>query len=239
MVCHQIIYLCSATRREKGWKRRYNLQTKTRQEKALNCKKWKSDDTSRSSSEKCLACKVVEKNAITLSEGVSTVTDVDLDNKNILPESDAIENSATSPRNKPSSAIEYSMDGCSCSANDTVGTQNEAEADDPECNGIVDSLSDDVVVLDEGSISEPSISVHKPKRLSEKDLDNPKPTKTRRPTSDPYFLSCQYSEKSFCGVQDYLPDGFYDAGRHQPFMQLNNYEKSVHANSREVILLDR
>ncbi|KAL0348906.1 UNVERIFIED_CONTAM: Serine/threonine-protein kinase fray1 [Sesamum angustifolium] len=38
---------------------------------------------------------------------------------------------------------------------------------------------------------------------------------------------------------DHLPDGFYDAGRDRPFMPLASYEKNLHVNSREVILLDR
>ncbi|KAL6571465.1 hypothetical protein OROHE_003108 [Orobanche hederae] len=60
-----------------------------------------------------------------------------------------------------------------------------------------------------------------------------------RSTNGPSYLSCQYSEKSFCGIADHLPDGFYDAGRDRPFRPLDSYEFFLHVYLREVILLDR
>ncbi|KAH6821620.1 Leucine-rich repeat protein kinase family protein [Perilla frutescens var. hirtella] len=217
-----------AARRAKGWKRRYNLQTKARQERLNNCRKWKGDVTSRSSLEKCTTCKVVEHHDDTLSEGLSAIVDAELDHKDLFP-AGKVNESVTSRVNEVITD-KRSMDGCSCSETDSVSSQS---------NAVLSSVSDAVEVHDEGSSSEVSNCVPKCKRHSEKDLDNPKPSKYRKPTSDPYFLSCQYSRISFCGAEDHLPDGFYDAGRDRPFMPLPSYEKNTQVHSREVILLDR
>lgn len=217
-----------AARRAKGWKRRYNLQTKARQERLNNCRKWKGDVTSRSSLEKCTTCRVVEHSDGALSEGLSAVVDAEVDCKDIFPAGETHESTITQVNEVTTD--ERSMDGCSCSATDSVSSRSSA---------VLGSVSDAIEVHDEGSSSEASNCALKCKRHSEKDLDNPKPSKYRKPTSDPYYLSCQYSRISFCGAQDCLPDGFYDAGRDRPFMPLPSYEKNTYVNSREVILLDR
>ncbi|KAL0376660.1 UNVERIFIED_CONTAM: Mitogen-activated protein kinase kinase kinase A [Sesamum calycinum] len=229
---------CLAARRAKGWKRRYNLKTKARQERLINCKKWKVDTSSRSSSEKCTTCSVSVKSDNAASQGLSVIADAELDNKDIFSEEKIHGNSLVTPRNVDFTAKNKSVDGCSCSEIDADGTQKDVEAEGLHSVG-VDSLSHAVEVLDEGSSSEASNYLLKSKRHSDKDLDNPKPTKYRRPTNDPSYLSRQYSEISFCGVMDHLPDGFYDAGRDRPFMPLASYEKNLYVNSREVILLDR
>ncbi|KAI4311294.1 hypothetical protein MLD38_036199 [Melastoma candidum] len=77
------------------------------------------------------------------------------------------------------------------------------------------------------------------KRHCDGNLDNPKPCKFRKPTDEALHLSRKYSDISICGVEDYLPDGFYDGGRDQHFMPLNSYEEKLHLDSREVILIDR
>ncbi|CAN6462951.1 unnamed protein product [Victoria cruziana] len=82
-------------------------------------------------------------------------------------------------------------------------------------------------------------STSKTKRHSDKALENPKPRKCQRPVDDSFSISCKYSKESFCGVNDYLPDGFYDAGRGRPFMPLENYDKGFCLHSREVIVVDR
>ncbi|KAK4381764.1 Serine/threonine-protein kinase fray1 [Sesamum angolense] len=229
---------CLAARRAKGWKRRYNLKTKARQERLINCKKWKVDTSSRSSFEKCTTCSVSVKSDNATSQGLSVIADAELDNKDIFSEEKIHGNSLVTPRNVDFTAKNKSVDGCSCSEIDADGTQKDVEAEGLHSVG-VDSLSHAVEVLDEGSSSEASNYLLKSKRHSDKDLDNPKPTKYRRPTNDPSYLSRQYSEISFCGVMDHLPDGFYDAGRDRPFMPLASYEKNLYVNSREVILLDR
>ncbi|KAL3649021.1 hypothetical protein CASFOL_005424 [Castilleja foliolosa] len=200
---------CLAARRAKSWKRRYILKTKARQERLNNSRKWKVDVTSGSSLKKCKTCRVTDNSNHTSSKAQSVIVDAELDSKDIF--------------------TEEATEECSCPATDSVRSQS---------NSVPASLSD-ADVLDEGSSSETSSCVVKSKRHSEKDLDYPKPTKSRRPSNDPSHLSRQYSEMSFCGVGDCLPDGFYDAGRDRPFMPLSNYEKNVYVSSREVILLDR
>lgn len=78
------------------------------------------------------------------------------------------------------------------------------------------------------------------KRHCDNNLDsNPKPTKCPRPVNEWSSLSCKYSNESFCSIDDHLPDGFYDAGRSRPFLSLQEYDRSLLFDSREVILLDR
>ncbi|KAL6581692.1 hypothetical protein OROMI_005706 [Orobanche minor] len=221
---------CLAARRAKGWKRRYISQTKARQERLNNCRKWKVDGRSRISLDKCMTCKVPDNSVHNSSEGLSVVVDAEPDNIGILPEREVCGKLPTSHGNDGFTSKGGSKDGCSCPVIDSVGSKS---------NSISCSHSSAVDVPDEDSSCEASNYVSKSKRHSEKDLDYPKPTKSRRPSSDPSRLSCQYSEISSCGVRDCLPDGFYDAGRDRPFMPLSSYEKNLYASSREVILLDR
>ncbi|PIN19191.1 Tyrosine kinase [Handroanthus impetiginosus] len=212
---------CLAARRAKGWKRRFNLQTKARQERLNNSRKWKVNVTSQ---------RLSDPSYETSSEGLSVVVDAELDNKDMFPEGELHGDLLIGPAKENLTAKKGSLDGCSFSEIDSAGSQS---------NAALGSRSDAVEVLDEGSSSEASNCVPKSKRHSEEELDNPKPTKSLRPTSDPSCLSCQYNEISFCGVGDYLPDGFYDAGRDRPFMPLASYDENLYVNSREVILLDR
>ncbi|GAU35857.1 hypothetical protein TSUD_63470 [Trifolium subterraneum] len=92
---------------------------------------------------------------------------------------------------------------------------------------------------DGASCSDFSKCNFKSKRHSDRDLDNPKPCKSRKPIGDGSLLSSKYSKISFCGTEDHLSDGFYDAGRDRPFMPLESYEQNQCLASREVILLDR
>ncbi|KAL9237651.1 hypothetical protein vseg_012173 [Gypsophila vaccaria] len=100
----------------------------------------------------------------------------------------------------------------------------------------------DEIVADKSrkrSSSQVSKSSQKCKRQSDRSIDNPKPRKSRRATDGQADLSRKYNLKSVCGVDDRLPDGFYDAGRDRPFMSLGEYEQNLELHSREVILLDR
>ncbi|KAJ4793509.1 Protein kinase superfamily protein [Rhynchospora pubera] len=104
--------------------------------------------------------------------------------------------------------------------------------------------TDDMNVrMDESCESEEASSRFVPcsKRYPDRDPDsNPKPSKVRRqPAGDCRDPSYKYCIDSFCGVGDRMPDGFYDAGRDQPFMPLEDYEHAISQDSREVILLDR
>ncbi|KAK6146026.1 hypothetical protein DH2020_019895 [Rehmannia glutinosa] len=230
---------CLAARRAEGWKRRHNLHKKALQERSNSCKKWKIDATAQMSSDNCLTCRVSAHSDNALSKGLSVAADAKLNNENLFAEGEGHGKLLISHGNEDFRATEESANGCSCPVIDSDETRKEVEADGSGSNAISDSLSDADEVLDGGSSSHSSNSVLKSKRHSEKDLDNPKPTKSRRPTNDPSYLSCQYNERSFCGVADHLPDGFYDAGRDRPFMPLDSYEKNLRFNVREVIVLDR
>ncbi|KAK4434057.1 putative serine/threonine-protein kinase DDB [Sesamum alatum] len=223
-----------AARRGDGWKRRYNLQTKARQERLNYCRKWKVDAAAQSSSEKCMTCIVSGHSDNASSKDLSVVPEEKLSNEDLSPECEVQGNSVTGPGREDFGPVKEYVKACSCPAIDSDGIHKEVGY-----NAALGSLSDNVEVLDGGSSSQYSHCVQKPKRHSEEDLYNPKPTKSRRPTNDPSYLSCLYSKRSFCGVADHLPDGFYDAGRDRPFMPLGSYEKKLHANLREVILLDR
>ncbi|KAL8188832.1 hypothetical protein R6Q57_029587 [Mikania cordata] len=101
-----------------------------------------------------------------------------------------------------------------------------------ENNDALGSTSEASKVLDDPCSNTQS------KRHSEKDL-NPKPSKSRRPVDIHLDMSSKYSTMSFCSINDFLPDGFYDAGRDRPFLPLSDYDKNVHIGSREVIVMDR
>ncbi|BBM97151.1 hypothetical protein MPTK1_1g03380 [Marchantia polymorpha subsp. ruderalis] len=69
---------------------------------------------------------------------------------------------------------------------------------------------------------------------------NPKPSKRRRSVQEFSEVSFKYCTESFCGFEDRLHDGFYDAGRDRPFSSLAALEKEQPCyDSREVILVDR
>lgn len=127
--------------------------------------------------------------------------------------------------------------------NDCLQITNTAisnKAYDCENEGVSALCSvDELNVIDKYSFSEASNSTTKSKRHSDKDLDNPKPSKFRKPVVDSSYLVNKYCVESFCSIEDHLPDGFYDAGRDRPFKSLQEYEKSICIDQREVILLDR
>ncbi|KAL2463761.1 Leucine-rich repeat protein kinase family protein [Forsythia ovata] len=229
---------CLAARRTKGRKWRCNLQPRNRQERLNYSKKWKLEAVIQNSSEKCMACRMSVLGDNSLAEGSAVLAAADVDNKESFSGGDVYESSLIDIENVDVNTKETVVT-CSCSAIDTVGIHKEVEGDCSESGATLGSLSDTAKVLDEGSSSETSNSIMKSKRHSEKDLDNPKPTKSRRPTNEPLYLSCQYSKISFCGVDDHLPDGFFDAGRDRPFMPLSSYEQNFQLHSREVILVDR
>lgn len=77
------------------------------------------------------------------------------------------------------------------------------------------------------------------KRQLDEDNDGPKPKKIKMLVDEHIDISSKYSSESLCGIDDLLPDGFYDAGRDRPFRPLQNYLKASCMDSREIILLDR
>lgn len=137
---------------------------------------------------------------------------------------------------------------CSSVGEDGISSNSELKVEN-DSNVAFDSASrqQDVTVMSNASTDEQDaeslVGKHevsiKCKRNCDQHLDNPKPWKCRRLADESLDLSRQYCDFSFCGVEDYLPDGFYDAGRDQPFMPLSSYERNLPIDSREVILVDR
>ncbi|CAA7394889.1 unnamed protein product [Spirodela intermedia] len=137
---------------------------------------------------------------------------------------------------KIDSLMRYQKDDSSCitSADACLNGLSDGE---PE----LDSSSTRLLkskVLDEGSSSEESKNSLTSKRHCDVSLDNPK-RKCHRPFEGCSCLSCKYSSESYCGIDDHIPDGFYDAGRDRRCMPLCNYDQSLCLDSREVIILDR
>lgn len=133
----------------------------------------------------------------------------------------------------------FYVENCSDVAVDSVTISNDDGNGCCDHDASLPSLTSGSGEKEEGSSSELPKCCSKSKRHFDKDLDNPKPCKARRPTDDHSNLSYKYSSISFCSIEDRLPDGFYDAGRERPFMPLGSYEKLLHFDSREVILVDR
>ncbi|KAG0458383.1 hypothetical protein HPP92_023540 [Vanilla planifolia] len=127
----------------------------------------------------------------------------------------------------------------SCNADSIQSNKNHDYGNETE-DGHHPLCSSDVLNVDDGcsSVGAPNVAF-KSKRHFDGDLDNPKPSKFRRPIVDCSYLARKYSMESFCSTDDHIPDGFYDAGRDRQFMSLDDYEQSVCVGSREVILVDR
>lgn len=189
-------------------------------------------------SRKCVACKPSKLINDSLVEASSSIVDDDTHDKELITEEAECKGSLASGidehiRLKEDNYIRRS----SCVASDSIETCIDIQ-NCKTCDASVGSVSDAADVVEGSSSSEVSNSPPKSKRHLDGVIDNPKPCKTRRPT-DHSELSCKYSMMSFCGIDDYLPDGFYDAGRDRPFMSLRSYEQKLHLDSREVILVDR
>ncbi|XP_052190200.1 uncharacterized protein LOC127799939 [Diospyros lotus] len=234
---------CFAARRPgKGWKRRYYLQQRARQERLNSSRKWKGEDhtelLAQKAADKCKPCQHAMLASESCAENPSAIADPDIDDKELY--SGADKSDITSVEDGDICLRKESLvDKCSCATANSVKICKESEDD---CSGLGTSfdISDAARLHDEGSSLALCKSVPKSKRpLPDRDFDNPKPSKSRRPTDDHADLSCKYSNTSLCSSDDYLPDGFYDAGRDRPFMPLRSYEQNLHLDSREVIVLDR
>lgn len=224
---------CFATRKAgKRWKRRHYLQQKARQECLNNSRKWKGFDNSQMPSSKMHRIGEPENLESLDSENCrETVLDkvnVDDDAKKVFTEEAGSEN-AIDNVNSNEVGIEKQL-----SKEDCCSSESKDEKD-----ASLYPLENEPSEQEEPSSSENLKFTSKSKRHSDGDLDNPKPCKSRKPIGDSSLLSYKYSNLSFCGTEDYLPDGFYDAGRDRPFMPLESYEKNQSLASREVILLDR
>lgn len=232
---------CFASRKpRKGWKRRYYLQQRARQER-LNCsRKWKGEDSAHVSTKNatgnCESCNAVVPSE-SLVEGSSVNVGGDQDNKELFAADGESGNSLAAFR-KDLSSEQVDAHSCGCVALQSIDGK-EIEDDCSKDDDALGSLTEVSQAQDEHLVVDNSCGNTQSKRHSEKDLDNPKPRKSRRPTDRHLDLSTKYSTMSFCSIEDHLPDGFYDAGRDRPFLPLSSYEKNLHLGSREVIVMDR
>ncbi|XP_054821483.1 uncharacterized protein LOC129320211 isoform X1 [Prosopis cineraria] len=220
---------CFATHKSgKRWKRQRYLQQKARQECLNNSRKWKGLNKSQPI-EMSGICESENKGSLALEncrEAPPDSAGLDDEAKRMVSEETGNENVIDVNNNEVGIEKQFSKDCCS--------SKSEDEKDASLC-----PLENGPSGQDNVSSSESLKHISKSKRHSERDLDNPKPCKSRKPIGDSSSLSYKYSRLSFCGTEDHMPDGFYDAGRDQPFMSLESYEQNHCLASREVILLDR
>lgn len=252
-------------RKNKGWKRRDDLQQRARQERLNYSRKCRvsdhNDDMSVSMSEESNSCKsyVVDDNNSEIhvdddeiklldsfAKSKSSMDKVTMGTENgrcdlinehsVLPQFTCAGNAEATGFNR--SDI-LSGDDSSFITNSTSSNKdNDCENEGANTQYLYSSV-DDSNGIDKYSSGEASNLTMKSKRQSDKDLDNPKPSKFRKPVEDSSYVANKYCIESFCSIEDHLPDGFYDAGRDRPFMSLQDYEQSVCIDSREIILLDR
>ncbi|XAR57290.1 hypothetical protein NMG60_11025370 [Bertholletia excelsa] len=224
-------------RSAKGWKRRYYLQQRARQERLNSSRKWKGEDHAellkQNATNNCKPSKNADLPSESEAENLSANPDVD----NNELQSEEAECEVTSVEDDISSKKEHYAKTCSRPNVCSVDMGKEGKNGCVEHDTPLDAISDATESQNDGLSLD--LCVLKSKRHPDKDLDNPKPRKSRRPADDHSDLSSKYSNTSFCSIDDYLPDGFYDAGRDRPFMPLRSYEQNLHIDSREVILLDR
>ncbi|KAF3660066.1 hypothetical protein FXO38_12304 [Capsicum annuum] len=105
---------------------------------------------------------------------------------------------------------DHCVERSSCVASDSFETCIDIQ-NCKKCDTLVGSLSDAADLVEGSSSSEVSNNPPKSKRQLDGVIDIPKPCKIRRPT-DHSEVSCKHSMMSFCVINDYLPDGFYDTG---------------------------
>lgn len=229
----------SAARKSgKGWKRRYYLQQRARQERLNSSRKCKVEDSA-----EYLTLKATDNHKLTdlasdsLEDAPSDIVYPEISEKEL--------NSGEAETEKTVIRLEddviSSHNDCfeeSCSFDMSSAEKRKGKDEFVKNSSSLNPLLD-TVVQDEETVLEISSSNLKSKRHPEKDLDSPKPRKSRRPFDRHLNLCLKYSTESFCSTEDHLPDGFYDAGRDRPFMPLRSYEENLHIGAREVILLDR
>ncbi|OMO85566.1 hypothetical protein COLO4_21575 [Corchorus olitorius] len=233
---------CFATRRSsKRWKRRHYLQQRARQERLNSSRKWKGEGHAEVLTIKASRDAPGNNDVLTSDTGAEVESEVvGVDDDKTLLLSEAKDEKLSSVGHEDDT--QTSKNGFYVKNKASVGHESLNKGSDDESSQLDASpapVREGAVEHDEGSSSEICKSNFKSKRHSERDLSNPKPCKSRKPTDNCFTLSQKYSATSFCGIEDHLPDGFYDAGRDRPFMQLSSYEQIFHLDSREVILVDR
>lgn len=262
---HSSCRCLASQKRKKGWKRRDDLQQRARQERLNYSRKCRvsdhTDDMSVSMGEESNCCRsyVVEdsnseiqvdddevKLLDSATKSKSSLNKVTVDaesgscdlvrDQSVLPQFGCSENEKNTRFNRSEISV---GDDCSRTTNSTISIKG-CDWENERVNTHSSYCSvDEVNVIDKYSCVEASNLTAKSKRHSDEDLDNPKPSKFRKPVVDCSYLANKYCVESFCSIEDHLPDGFYDAGRDRPFKLLQEYEQCVCIDSREVILLDR
>ncbi|TYJ14657.1 hypothetical protein E1A91_A10G131400v1 [Gossypium mustelinum] len=230
----------AARRSSKRWKRRHYLQQRARQERLNNSRKWKGEGHAEVHTVKAGGESPGDNDVLASSTGIEAASElVGKDDDKPLHILEAKNEKISSVRHEDDTVTYEKRLEVKNSTSD--GFESRSKGSEDECSRLDASLPlvRGAIEQDEGSSSEIYKSNFKSKRQSDRDLSNPKPCKSRKPTDYCSNLSRKYSTTSFCGTEDYLPDGFYDAGRDRPFMPLSSYEQIFHLESREVILVDR
>ncbi|KAK6929904.1 Leucine-rich repeat [Dillenia turbinata] len=225
----------------KGEKPRYYLQQRARQERLNSSRKWKVEDRLEIPGAKVADKYKLHEQEVPFSESPAESASeiVGLGDKRIHSGEAECENSINNLENGEINEQKgIYVEKFSCVVDDSAAIIKEGENEFNEESSVT-SLSDGVSEKDEVSSVAISKCTFSTKRHSDRDLDNPKPSKFRKPIDHCTSLSSKYSTLSFCSTEDHLPDGFYDAGRDRPFVSLQSYEEILHLDSREVILLDR
>ncbi|KAJ9182180.1 hypothetical protein P3X46_006203 [Hevea brasiliensis] len=224
----------AAWRSSKRWKQRYYLQQRARQERLNNSRKWKVEACAELLTPKeCENHKPDNLNVLTSENCGESTLDIGLDDENedkvVHSGGVEAENLHVSGENERISSVNIENSSCD------LETMSKGGEDECCVHGKFLALTHGAGGEDEGSSSEKPIINFKSKRHSDRDLDNPKPNKCRRPTGNRSSLSRKYSDLSFCSIEDHIPDGFYDAGRDRPFLPLRSYEQILHLDSREAV----
>ncbi|XVE81685.1 hypothetical protein DITRI_Ditri15bG0085100 [Diplodiscus trichospermus] len=231
----------AARRSSKRWKRRDYLQQRARQERLNNSRKWKGEGHAEvftmKAGEEAPGNNVLSTD--TFAEAACELIGEEEDDDKPLLLSEVQAEKLSSVRHEDDTLA--SKKGLDSKNRISVGHESINKGCEVECSQLDESLGSvkGAIEQDEVSSSEISKSNFKSKRHSDRDLSNPKPCKSRKPTDHCFNLSRKYSTASFFGTEDHLPDGFYDAGRDRPFMPLSSYEQILDLDSREVILVDR
>ncbi|GKV43730.1 hypothetical protein SLEP1_g50984 [Rubroshorea leprosula] len=233
---------CIASQKlSKRWKRRHYLQQRARQERLNNSRKWKGDGHAEVLIMEAGDNAPDNLDALTSgapAEDASDIIVLNDDDKPLLSVEAKSENSSVRLEKDKLT----SQKGIHVENGSSIELKVTSKRDKDEFSHLDVSLPtppDKTFEHSEGSSSAPCRSSTKSKRHSDKDLDNPKRCKSWKGIDASLSLSCKYSNMSFCGFEDHLPDGFYDGGRDRPFKPLQTYENILHLDSHEVILVDR
>ncbi|CAI9098891.1 OLC1v1035620C1 [Oldenlandia corymbosa var. corymbosa] len=238
---HSVSTTSVSTRKSKGWKRLHNWQQRARQERLNSSSgegKVKNHSAIRKSPEACLMCpddSVVDGSSAILVEEVRG-------RKLSYEDDDDFQNSVTITQDDDLTTLKEEAYNRRCACN-VLDSHQKHKKMKSACEGNDDESLSSIPIAgdlqDECLGSDASSGLTKSKRHSDAEPDNPKPRKYRRPMGNQLDISSKYNRVSYCSMDDYLSDGFYDAGRDRPFMPLNSYEEILPLDSREVILLDR